>query len=639
MTSEQFEEIAARAEELARKNPKLYRVRLIAMAVGGYAFLLLMLLLLIALLVGIVVLMMNSRHVNGLELKLVIVLGVLVWMMLRSLWVQLSPPEGIKLDAKKFPALFEAIESARAVVGAPRVSDVVINGEFNASVAQTPRLGFFGWYKNQLTLGLPLMECLTPDEFRSVLAHEFGHLSGAHGKLGVWMYRVRQTWLQVVQNFAASGSSMTKLLVPFFKWYVPRFSAFSLAQMRRHEYEADHCATKVGGPPTAANALMRVNVMGAWLEEHYWADIYKQADRTDKPGTPLSFLPARLREFSDGAAASQWLRLSLRRETEGDDTHPALCDRIAAILGSPAKMSDEEIESRASSLMRPERTAAQEWLSTDAAELAKQLDDKWRDAIGPRWLQRYAEVGEQRKALESLKEKAAKGPLDLKEQFAHANLTEQLVGEAEAFPLYRALLAANPGNPQAEFAMGRLLLERKDEAGVAMIESVIAREPEAELAGCQILIKFFYEQGRMDRVKELRRRAETAYENSAEAEQERSNITTKDRFVRHDLPPESVAKIVKALADAEHVKRAWLFIKETKRHSSTPCRMILIERHVKTMSFEDSGKTQTLNSQLVEKVIAGLRDTDIAAHVFVLSGSSPLFKKADRVTGAKIFLA
>jgi Zn-dependent protease with chaperone function len=251
MSSEQFEEIAARAEELAKRNPAAYRARLVAMAVGGYSFLIFILLVLLGLLAGIVAIMASSRHVNAVEIKIVVVLCVVVWLLLRSLWVKLAPPEGIKLDAGKYPALFEAVDAARKLVGAPPVSSVVMNGEFNASVAQTPRLGFFGWYRNQLTIGLPLMECMTPDEFRSVLAHEFGHLSGAHGKMGVWMYRIRQTWLQVVQNFAESGSAMTKVLLPFFKWFVPLLAradapagirSGSLCGTRRGNGDGGECA-------------------------------------------------------------------------------------------------------------------------------------------------------------------------------------------------------------------------------------------------------------------------------------------------------------------------------------------------------------------------------------------------------------
>ena len=35
----------------------------------------------------------------------------------------------------------------------------------------------FGWLNNYVGVGLPLMRAFSPEEFRAVVAHEFGHLS------------------------------------------------------------------------------------------------------------------------------------------------------------------------------------------------------------------------------------------------------------------------------------------------------------------------------------------------------------------------------------------------------------------------------------------------------------------------------
>ena len=46
---------------------------------------------------------------------------------------------------------------------------------------QLPRLGIFGWYRNYLIIGMPLMKSLTCEQFKAVLAHEFGHLAKVTG--------------------------------------------------------------------------------------------------------------------------------------------------------------------------------------------------------------------------------------------------------------------------------------------------------------------------------------------------------------------------------------------------------------------------------------------------------------------------
>ena len=45
----------------------------------------------------------------------------------------------------------------------------------------------FGWYRNYLLIGLPLAKALTVEQFKAVLAHEFGHLAKGHGAMSNWI--------------------------------------------------------------------------------------------------------------------------------------------------------------------------------------------------------------------------------------------------------------------------------------------------------------------------------------------------------------------------------------------------------------------------------------------------------------------
>jgi Zn-dependent protease with chaperone function len=69
----------------------------------------------------------------------------------------------------------------------------------NAGVQQVPRFGIFG-SRNFLVLGLPLLQAVTPTELRAVVAHELAHLSRSHGRVNVWLYRIRATWGQLLES-------------------------------------------------------------------------------------------------------------------------------------------------------------------------------------------------------------------------------------------------------------------------------------------------------------------------------------------------------------------------------------------------------------------------------------------------------
>src|SRR5690606_25897917 len=150
-------------------------------------------------------------------------------------------------------------------------------------IVQVPRLGLFGWQKNYLILGLPLMQLLSLDEFKAVLAHEFGHLSGAHGRFGAWIYRVRTGWARLNEWRQQQRRWGSFVFVPCCGWCAPKFAAYSFVQARRQEYEADQLAAEALGADAIGRALVRLNLKARELSERYWPTVYAAADRDPTP--------------------------------------------------------------------------------------------------------------------------------------------------------------------------------------------------------------------------------------------------------------------------------------------------------------------------------------------------------------------
>src|SRR6185436_16016968 len=109
------------------------------------------------------------------------------------------------------------------------------------------RFGMFGWRTNYLVVGLPLLKAIGPDEFRAVLAHEFGHLSGRHGKFSGWIYRQRESWIQILTRVHQERHYASFIFEWFLKWYAPYFNAYSFVLARAQEYEADSFAVDLAG--------------------------------------------------------------------------------------------------------------------------------------------------------------------------------------------------------------------------------------------------------------------------------------------------------------------------------------------------------------------------------------------------------
>ncbi|TXK76733.1 M48 family metalloprotease [Paenibacillus sp. N3.4] len=181
MTNEKFQKFTEKLKIKAEKNPRWYKTKVFGLAMVGYLYLFVVLAILFAV-VGIVVYSIYTKTFHLIFAKLLIPVFVLLYVLVKSLWIHIEAPTGLRLDKQNTPLLIEEIERMRKQLKGFKVDEIQLNNDFNAAIIQVPRLGVFGWYKNILVVGLPLMMALSKEQFQAVLAHELGHLSGAHGR-------------------------------------------------------------------------------------------------------------------------------------------------------------------------------------------------------------------------------------------------------------------------------------------------------------------------------------------------------------------------------------------------------------------------------------------------------------------------
>ena len=203
-----------------------------------------------------------------------------------------GPEDGLLLTLADAPALFREIEQVRAQVGAPALDAVYLNSECNASIRQHRRL--WGGTRNVLWLGLPLLELLSADACRAILAHECAHRRPARTLCQPGVFRAAA----MAGSGAATGASQgpNAPLRLFMNWHVPRFLAASLDFARECEYQADAESARVCGVACASDALMATCLQGRALHE-YASSLYADAAATEPP-----WLLVRLAE--DGLLAS-----------------------------------------------------------------------------------------------------------------------------------------------------------------------------------------------------------------------------------------------------------------------------------------------------------------------------------------------
>jgi hypothetical protein len=166
MTEKRFEPLVREVEGNAKAHPAQYKLKVAFLAFAGYAYMFAVLGAVIALTVGCFILIKDGSSGQALLFKVGIALIILATVIVRALWVRVEPPAGIEIQREHAPRLFLLIDKIRNALGTPVFHHVLIVNELNAAVVQIPRLGIFGWQRNYLLLGLPLLLTFTPAQFR-----------------------------------------------------------------------------------------------------------------------------------------------------------------------------------------------------------------------------------------------------------------------------------------------------------------------------------------------------------------------------------------------------------------------------------------------------------------------------------------
>ena len=590
MTREAFVARLEHLHPLAQANPGGYRWRVRLWALLGYGFILLLLLGTVGTMLGVLALLAFGTAV-ALLLKVGLLLGFFAWKIIRSLWVQFDPPKGRALTPAEAAPLFAELREQSRAMAAPPVHRVLLTTDFNAAIVQLPRLGVLGWPRNYLLVGLPLLQALSPEQAAAVVAHELGHLRGGHGKFSAWVYRVSQSWGQLLAQLESHGAGTW--LSNFANWYVPRFNAWSHPLRRADEFEADAAAGRVTSPRALAEALCALVVRDSAIDKLHWDVVTASINAQPFPPTDAisRLLPLAKSARLDETTESDLLKTALAADPDVFDTHPVLLERLAALGQQPAVPAI------------PAATAAEVWLGPQLPVLAAELDKTWAMGVEDFWKERHQFLSTQQKRLRELTARRDAGEtLTPAEAWEHADLTEDHISPAEALPLFRRLCDDEEHGLGAKFAVGRILTAQDDPAGLALLDEVMERLPAARATG--LVLQQAYHQRRGDKEAARRLQAETLRhaDRSDAAEAERNTLSRTDNFLPHGLPEEELVALRAGLAElGDHVKRAWLLRKQLTQFVEHPLYVLVVE-HKSGRSVADN-----TSAVLVNKVVDGVK--------------------------------
>ena len=499
MQVERFQNLVSRLEHESAAAPGLYRAKVAALAVLGFGILLLLMgavSISLLLVLGLVV----AAAFNGSAVlfwlwglgKLFLVLALPVLLLVRNasraLFVRLPAPQGREVQPAEAPTLFASLSEMRARMKGPRFHHVLLLDSSNAAVVQRPAFGLIGWPRNYLLLGLPLLEAMPPEEALAVVAHEYGHLAGSHGRFSAFIYRLRLTWSTVQGYVEHIQGWLGRLIAPMVHWYVPYFNAYTFVLARADEYAADAASADLVGAANVAHALKRVDLVGSRHKRFMQQTLQRIGHDPQPPTDLLQRWAAAAADAPPEADARRWLSEALDREGQVNDTHPTLRARLAALM-AVAEGDDEPPPP----LQGP--SAAQAWFGDQVKLLRKEFETRWADQLAQPWGERHAQSQQQRLRLQELRALAERND---DQEIERLNLTLLLEPEVDLRDTLAAWNAAHADHAQGLFLEGMTRLDKGESEGLALLERTIALDPEATRPACVRALAFLAERPQQD---------------------------------------------------------------------------------------------------------------------------------------------
>lgn len=485
---------------------------------------------------------------------IILISHALIWRAWRASMRE-GASKGARLTRAQAPALYAELER----LGSRLKGDgrVILDDGFNAQFERAPREWVPGFDELRLRVGLPLLENLDEEGMRAVLAR-LVNLEIKDDPLSAWIDRA-QRGFDFERNQNGGNFHFPSAL---WDWYLPRFG-IRVRALARYEVEEGDLAAGASGP-AFADALTCIAVRGRRLELDGRPSIVRAAlaaesEETEVAG-PLAEFAGRARDTD----ASD-LEASLREKFPDDGAIPPLRDRLTALGVDP----------RGARVPKPPLRGAASVLWEDQLPAARRLvDDAWRRNQGD-WREVREKFRKTTSRLEALRSLPAASFLDNFDEVALAAEFEGLEGGLKSV---ERLLSRFPDAPLARLNAGNMLALASDERCLEHLQFVLDRGSIHGDVACRAAISFAERADRPALVLEWRTKLDAIQPNIDLAWKERTTLAANDEFLAHELPPADVAALVRMLADAPGLKRAWMCRKAARGYPATPLYAIILER-------------------------------------------------------------
>ena len=447
---------------------------------------------------------------------------------------------GRELHRAEAPGFFAELDALHEKLGVAARMQVLLDDELNASATETRGLlGLLGTQR-VLTLGVPLLASVGREELIAVIAHEYGHFSRRHGRLGHWLYRARVGWLKYADYVDESDSAFDKAAAWYAKRFVPYFSARSFVHSRQCEYEADADGALAVGPRVFGAALTRIAVTAEFWSHAFRHEVMKWQEESP---TPPSNFHEKFSAAARKARLHSFLDKALSEQAGWSDTHPNLSARLAALHEQPH-------------LAESATSAGAALLGVAWPKVLAEFDAKWSRAMQVDWALEHFRLKHITRELLDAHESAAGGWPPGK-RLARAKAMRTLE-PAKGLEELRRLHESNPSDQRIAFAYASALLHENDANGVPIMERTVKENPVYRMPAYPRLLAYFERSGDRQQIERYSVRRQLAARREGQALERFLTALENGKAVESSLPQNIKRVLGEALGLDPAVAKAWL---------------------------------------------------------------------------------
>ena len=342
-------ELEAGSAHSGGKLRSAYKKLIMAGSIYYYISLPVVLILVLAVTGGLIFL---SLAVGAIPIKLIFILvvaaGTSVYSMIRSLLVKADTTDpGRMLTKEEAPGLYKLTDEVALMMKTRPIDEIRITSLNDMAVYEKGnwREKMNDQGKRILIVGTSVLNGFKTQDFKAVLAHEYGHFAHRDTAGGDVAFRVkRDIYNFIIALIKAGQNTVWNLSFHFLRMYYNIFCRITHGATRLQEVLADRLAAQTFGAEAFKNGL--THVIRREIEFVKYANLEIQQAVEQKRAISNLY---ELQPLTDDSLESE-LEKALNCATTEHDTHPSPADRFRYISGISSALSKDADQSLVSTL-------------------------------------------------------------------------------------------------------------------------------------------------------------------------------------------------------------------------------------------------------------------------------------------------